>query len=106
MPYSKKQEQEVQAMKGIKTEKELEEEIDARWGNFELSHDKNTLIVKAILEYVLRERKEYAREAIKADRENVANDATVEKVEVIIGEVNYYVVNKDSIINAPQIELL
>jgi hypothetical protein len=40
----------------MKTPEELKEEIWRRYGNFELSHDKNELIVNNILEFILKER--------------------------------------------------
>lgn len=41
-------------------DKELREEIQKRYGSFELSHDKNEIIVKDIYNFVLSEKKDIA----------------------------------------------
>jgi hypothetical protein len=50
----------------MKNKEQLEKEIWDRYGCFELSHDKNVAIVQNILEYILKERREYAQIHVKA----------------------------------------
>jgi ribosomal protein L18E len=47
------------------TAEELEKEIWKRYGNFELSHEKNESIVKNILEFVLKQREDYHKKKMK-----------------------------------------
>ena len=44
------------------TNKELKDQIWKRYGSFELSHDKNVLIVENIYEFVLKQQEETAIE--------------------------------------------
>jgi hypothetical protein len=53
--------------------------------------------------------KEYAKEMIKLDRINVAKHATskcLNMPESTCSECEYHIIDKSSILNAPQIELL
>jgi len=62
-------------------------------------------IEEAMKEYA----KEYAKEMIKLDRINVAKHATskcLNMPESTCSECEYHIIDKSSILNAPQIELL
>lgn len=91
----------------MKSVEEIRAIIEQRYGSFELSHQKNQDIVENILDFVLAERKDYAEEAVKADRENLVNHAKAyvdSNGEWVVSTVKAFV-DEDSIINAPNIIL-
>lgn len=82
--------------------KTAEELMKEEWSKYPDEHiDITSVAGVLLLQHIIKKvMKDYAKLAISADRENVANHAKTKR-----GRYQHYVVDKDSIINAPFLNL-